>query len=62
MEYELAAKIEKRIKKELPLSFITKAEMKDGYTETASPEYLDQMMRIYEEELATTSLPFLRLM
>ncbi|BCQ35271.1 hypothetical protein ERHA55_29420 [Erwinia rhapontici] len=58
MAYALAAKIEARIKRELPVGFISKAEMQDGYTETASPDCLDQMLAIYEEEIATTQLPF----
>lgn len=62
MEYALAAKIEARIKRELPVGFISKVEMQDGYTETASPDCLDQMLAIYEEEIATTQLPFLRVM
>lgn len=62
MAYALAAKIEARIKRELPVGFISKAEMQDGYTETASPDCLDQMLAIYEEEIATTQLPFLRVM
>ncbi|MFK8257123.1 hypothetical protein ACFL9S_04985 [Erwinia sp. AnSW2-5] len=62
MEYALAAKIEARIKRELPVGFISKNEMKDGYTETASPDCLDQMLAIYEEEIATTMNPFLRVM
>lgn len=62
MEYALAARIERRIKKELPVGYLSKDEMKDGYTESCSPLYLDDMMRIYEEEIATTTLPFLRVM
>lgn len=62
MEYDLAAKIEARIKRELPVGFISKEEMKDGYTETASPDCLDQMLAIYEEMIATTNQPFLRVM
>lgn len=62
MDYKLAAKIEARIKREVHVGFISKEEMKDGFTETASPEHLEQMMQIYEEEIAFTSLPFLRVM
>ncbi|HHA0034953.1 TPA: hypothetical protein ACOEXB_001632 [Yersinia enterocolitica] len=62
MEYDLAARIEKRIKQELPVGFLSKAEMNDGYTETAAPDQLSEMMRIYEEEIATTQKPFLRVM
>ncbi|MEH2778750.1 hypothetical protein, partial [Klebsiella pneumoniae] len=61
-EYALAARIERRIKKELQVGYLSKDEMKDGYTESCSPLYLDDMMRIYEEEIATTTLPFLRVM
>lgn len=39
MEYALAAKIEARFKRELPVGFISKDEMKEGYNETASPDY-----------------------
>lgn len=62
MEYDLAARIEKRIKQELPVGFLSKAEMNDGYTETAAPDQLSEMMRIFEEEIATTQKPFLRVM
>jgi len=62
MEYFLAAKIESRIKRELPVGFISKVEMQDGYTETAAPDQLSEMMRIFEEEIATTNQPFLRVM
>jgi hypothetical protein len=34
--------------------------MKDGFTETASPEYFEPMLAVYEEEIATTNQPFLR--
>ncbi|EKP3835244.1 hypothetical protein O9S28_004552, partial [Yersinia enterocolitica] len=56
------ARIEKRIKQELPVGFLSKAEMNDGYTETAAPDQLSEMMRIFEEEIATTQKPFLRVM
>lgn len=62
MEYDLAARIEKRIKQELPVGFLSKAEMNDGYTETCSPDFLDKMLAIYEEEIATTQKSFLRVM
>lgn len=62
MEYDVAAKIDARIKRELPVGFINKDEMKDGYTETASPDCLEQMLAIYEEMIATTNQPFLRVM
>ncbi|HDL6653490.1 TPA: hypothetical protein PXJ40_004267 [Yersinia enterocolitica] len=62
MAYYLAARIEKRIKQELPVRFLSKAEMNDGYTETAAPDQLSEMMRIFEEEIATTQKPFLRVM
>ena len=62
MEYDLAAAIEARIKRELPVGYISKDEMKDGYTETASPDYWDQMLAIYAEMIATTNQPFLRVM
>lgn len=60
MEYDLAAAIESRVKRELPVGYISKQEMKDGFTETASPDYLDQMLAIYEEMIATTNQLFLR--
>ncbi|EMB6559238.1 hypothetical protein VAF57_004505, partial [Yersinia enterocolitica] len=55
-------RIEERIKYELAVGFLTKAEMNDGYTETAAPEQLSEMMRVFEEEIATTTKPFLRVM
>ena len=62
MEYDLAAAIEANIKRDLPVGYISKQEMKDGFTETASPDYLDQMLAIYEEMIATTNQLFLRVM
>lgn len=62
MDYNLAARIESRIKRELPVGFISKAEMDDGYTETASPEYLDDMLRIYQEEVDKSNSPIMRIM
>lgn len=62
MDYSLAAKIETRIKHELPVGFISKEEMQDGYTVMVAPEQLIEMMRIFEEEIATTQLTFLRVM
>lgn len=62
MEYDLAAAIEARIKRDLPVGYISKEEMKDGFTETARPDYWDQMLAVYEEMIATTYLPFLRVM
>lgn len=49
-------------KQELPVGFLSKVETNDGYTETCSPDYLDKMLAIYEEEIATTTKPFLRVM
>ncbi|ELW8936342.1 hypothetical protein SIN18_004466, partial [Yersinia enterocolitica] len=62
MAYYLVVRIEERIKYELAVGFLTKAEMNDGYTETAAPEQLSEMMRVFEEEIATTTKPFLRVM
>ena len=62
MEYALAAAIEARIKRDLPVGYISKQEMKDGFTETASPDYWDQMLAIYEVMISTTNHPFLRVM
>ncbi|MFV7520692.1 hypothetical protein ACNPN6_06570 [Enterobacter quasiroggenkampii] len=62
MDYALAAAIEARIKRELPVGYVSKEEMKDGFTETASPDYWDQMLTVYEEMIATTDQPFLRVM
>lgn len=62
MDYDLAAAIETRVKRELPVGYISKQEMKDGFTETVSIEYLDSMLSIYEEMIATTNHPFLRVM
>lgn len=62
MEYDLAAAIEARIKRELPVGYISKEEMKDGFTETARPDYWDQMLAVYEEMISTTNHPFLRVM
>lgn len=42
--------------------YISKQEMKDGFTETVSIEYLDSMISIYEEMISTTHHPFLRVM
>lgn len=33
-----------------------------GFTETASPDYWDQMLAVYKEMIATTNQPFLRVM
>lgn len=62
MNYDLAAKIEKRIKNELEGSFIPKSEMQDGYTETFPPSCLSDFHRIIEEELLSTNDPYMRVM
>ncbi|MBS0878872.1 MULTISPECIES: hypothetical protein [unclassified Tatumella] len=62
MNYELAAHIETRIKKELPGGFISRDEMKDGFTETFSPQYLEDFHRIINEEIQKTTDPYMRVM